>query len=545
MERVVLSVLSALGLLALLPSTAHATYYPIETTSVDLANDGLCSLREAIQASNTLTAVNGADDCPAGTGDDSIFLPAGTYTSSVKLTVTRTLHISSGGMPSATTIKTSDGYALSELFSVSSGASLTLQSLTVQKGSGTAQTRGIYGLGYVSLEQVVVTGFTRSGIYIGDAAAIGGGLSLYQTVVKNNSTQTDGGGIYNGLNQALFIENSTINNNTALGKGGGIHHRGWGNSNIYQTTVSDNSAARGGGIYNNATGSGGNYFSLHRMTIAGNSASVSGGGVVEDATTNNFFNVYTSIIADNTGASNPNVDGEVLGIGCYFGTITAGASIIDGGGTPNVSGVTSAQLKLGPLLDMGGWFGSTPVRPLLKGSTAIDYDANVSSDDQRQIDTQDGDNNGTSKQDVGAYETNLLWENEIHGYQASSDMTEIDVDSGYSGFGGFTLHADAVDDYLTLPMYFAESGTYTVTIRAKRATNGGRFKVGTSTSTSGFSEFGTTIDLYSSSTSFTTVSLGTRAFNAGKYYFRYRVTGKAASSSGYQLYPDYIKVVKN
>jgi hypothetical protein len=125
---------------------------------------------------------------------------------------------------------------------------------------------------------VVVSGFTKSGIYMADSASSGGGLSLYQTVVKNNSTSADGGGIYNGLNSQLFVEYSTINGNTAVGKGGGIHHRGWGNSNLNQTTITGNLAARGGGIYNNATGSGGNYVNMNRVTIAGNSASISGGG---------------------------------------------------------------------------------------------------------------------------------------------------------------------------------------------------------------------------------------------------------------------------
>ncbi|HUM69348.1 MAG TPA: CSLREA domain-containing protein, partial [Chloroflexota bacterium] len=44
------------------------------------ANDGTCSLREAIIAANTdKKSGNGPGECPAGRGADTILLPAGTY----------------------------------------------------------------------------------------------------------------------------------------------------------------------------------------------------------------------------------------------------------------------------------------------------------------------------------------------------------------------------------------------------------------------------------------------------------------------------------
>jgi hypothetical protein len=523
------------------PGVANATNYTVETFSVNLANDGLCSLREAVQASTTMLSVNGSDDCPAGTGTDTIFLPAGTYVSTVKLTVSKNLTIQALG---SVTIKTATDFTQSELFAVTSGGQLYLLDLTLERGSGSTQTRGVYASNaHLTLERVIVTGFTLSGIYA-TATTQATGLSVLQSVIKNNSTQFDGGGIYSGPNISLGVENSTISNNTAAGKGGGIHHRGWGNSNLNRSTISNNSAARGGGFYNNATGSGGNYVNTVRLTVAGNSASISGGGIVEDTTTNNTFGLSSNIIADNTAPTNPNFEGDGHASGCIFGPLGTGA-VITHGDVVNAVGVTPAQLKLGPLLDMGGWYGSTPVRPLLKGSAAIDYTSQTFSADQRNIQAQDGNNDGSVRMDVGAHEANLIWENEIGGYVDYSDVPEIDATTGYSGFGGLVLHSDATNDYITVPMYFAESGTYSVEIRAKRTSDGGRFRLGTSTTTSGFTEFGTTVDLYSSSTNFTTVSLGTRSFNAGTYYFRYRVTGKALSSSGYQLYPDYIKVIKN
>ena len=53
------------------------TTITVNTTADDIATDGNCSLREALQAANTDTAV---DACPAGNGDDTIVLSGATYT---------------------------------------------------------------------------------------------------------------------------------------------------------------------------------------------------------------------------------------------------------------------------------------------------------------------------------------------------------------------------------------------------------------------------------------------------------------------------------
>jgi CSLREA domain-containing protein len=55
----------------------HAAAITVNTTADELSTNGNCSLREAIQAANTDAAV---DACTAGSGDDVITLPAGTYT---------------------------------------------------------------------------------------------------------------------------------------------------------------------------------------------------------------------------------------------------------------------------------------------------------------------------------------------------------------------------------------------------------------------------------------------------------------------------------
>src|SRR4051794_11769372 len=69
-------VLAALTLIAL-PAGAHAAAINVTTTDDAVANDSLCSLREAIDAANSNTAANG---CPGDSaGADTINLGPGTY----------------------------------------------------------------------------------------------------------------------------------------------------------------------------------------------------------------------------------------------------------------------------------------------------------------------------------------------------------------------------------------------------------------------------------------------------------------------------------
>ena len=71
------SLMAGAALLAGPAWPAQATNITVTTTSDELNGDGDCSLREAIVAANTNAAV---DACPAGTGADTITLPAGTFT---------------------------------------------------------------------------------------------------------------------------------------------------------------------------------------------------------------------------------------------------------------------------------------------------------------------------------------------------------------------------------------------------------------------------------------------------------------------------------
>ena len=68
--------LVALGL-GITPAIVHATTITVTTTADEYGTGNACSLREAIHAANQDTAFGG---CAAGSGTDTISVPAGTYT---------------------------------------------------------------------------------------------------------------------------------------------------------------------------------------------------------------------------------------------------------------------------------------------------------------------------------------------------------------------------------------------------------------------------------------------------------------------------------
>src|SRR5205807_4928167 len=132
-----------LATLALFPlaSIGHAaTMITVTTTKDELDADGKCSLREAIRAANTDTAV---DTCPAGNGADTIVLPHGIYTLSIAgtgenaslsgdLDVTKSLTIQGAG--ASTTIV--DANHIDRVFEVIGAANTsTLAGMTVRNGS--------------------------------------------------------------------------------------------------------------------------------------------------------------------------------------------------------------------------------------------------------------------------------------------------------------------------------------------------------------------------------------------------------------------------
>jgi CSLREA domain-containing protein len=70
-------VFSLLGLIGAVFQAHASTTIAVSTNSDTVADDGLCSLREAIAAANTDTASGSSSgECPAGSGSDTITIPS-------------------------------------------------------------------------------------------------------------------------------------------------------------------------------------------------------------------------------------------------------------------------------------------------------------------------------------------------------------------------------------------------------------------------------------------------------------------------------------
>jgi uncharacterized repeat protein (TIGR01451 family) len=245
-----------------------------------------------------------------------------------------------------------------------------------------------------------------------------GSLTLRASTISSNSTPVDGGGLANGATAAAVIVNSAIISNTAtiFGRGGGIFNGG-GSVTLTNSTISENSTNQdGGGIYNYGFSFSASSVSLNNVTLANNTAdsdgddSGNGGGIA----TNNVgtLNIENSILARNIGAAGQASDcsGTLTSQGYNLIQTTSGCTIA-GVTTGNLTG---ADANLGPLQDNGG---PTLTRALQPGSPAIDAGNNATclETDQRGFPRPvDGNNDGTAICDMGAYEV-----------QVSSDLIVI------------------------------------------------------------------------------------------------------------------------
>jgi CSLREA domain-containing protein len=324
---------SALATLVLTTIVHAATTISVTSTADSIANDGVCTLREAIIATNTQNASGAtAGECPAGTGTDTIMLPAGTYTLTISghnedNAATGDLDIKANttiaGAGQSTTII--DGNQIDRVFDIFTGFSVTISDLTVRNGSPSSpfngagiQNRGTLSLTHVSIsDNVNGPGGIGGGIYNegaltlntctvsgniaeGNGAGIasnGGSVTLNRTSITGN-TISGGSGVYGAgiyASGTLTIVDSTISNNSDnSGSGGGISSSG--PLSITDSTVSNNTSRSGGGGGIASTGG----LTLTGSTISGNTAQTSGGGIALNGTAT----ITDSIVTNNTSSTN-------------------------------------------------------------------------------------------------------------------------------------------------------------------------------------------------------------------------------------------------
>jgi CSLREA domain-containing protein len=420
-----------LFLLLLAPAPAFAASIVVNSAADTVADDGVCTLREAITAANTDTASGAtAGECAPGSGSDTItfaanytIILAGSQLPAVfaplaspadALTIT--------GNGAANTIITAvDGpntatYRVLEVragFGGAAAGTLTLDGVTVQRGRCAGGSCSNIGGGIANGGTLVVA----NSIIANNSAEFGGGIANFEdaTLTVTDSTITGnsadagpspgaGGGIFNG--GTLIVDNSTIADNTTSLFGGGIFasiQSGNGQTTVTNSTLSGNSAAlNGGGIFNNigtltvsnstlsdnsAGSSGGLYINgnatVTNSTISGNLADLEGGGLYLD--TGNLT-LVRSLVSGNSSA------GLGAEITRAIGTITANTNnvfghsglsnnglafngFVPGANDFNATSDAGTPVALASILDttLADNGGPTQTHALVAGSPAIDF----------------------------------------------------------------------------------------------------------------------------------------------------------------------------
>jgi len=250
----------------------------VNTTTDDSgSSDGLCSLRKAINNANSPGADTTGGDCVTANATDTI-----TFSVTGTITLSGSLPTIANSSPGSLTIDgtgqsiTIDGGG-SQALEVGSGATLTLNNLTITNGGNSSGNGG--------------------GIYNN-----GGTLTVLNSTLSSNSAG-NGGGIAN--EGSLTVTNSTFFGNSASTNGGGIFNDSSATSTVTNSTFSGNGT--GGGIYNNNSAAS---VTVTNTILAdsGSGTNCSGNGV-----TNGGYN-----IADDTSCkfgSSTGADSQTLGDG--------------------------------------------------------------------------------------------------------------------------------------------------------------------------------------------------------------------------------------
>ena len=263
---------------------------------------------------------------------------------------------------------------------VSSGAQLTLESLTVADGFS-------------------------SGVSFGSGIYNSGTLNISNSTFSGNSTDEVGGGIYNV--DTLSVVNSTFSGNSA-NAGGGIHNSG--TLSVASSTFSGNSANYGGGI-----GSGDGTVNIVNSTFSGNSANYGGGIINNDGTLSIVNSTFSGNSASNGGGifnggilnlSNTILANSPSGNDCFnVSTINAtGINLIEDGSCGASNFPNNTDPMLDPLADNGG---PTQTMALLTGSLAIGAANNTicATAPVNNLDQRGAIRPAGSSCDIGAYES--------------------------------------------------------------------------------------------------------------------------------------------
>ena len=423
------ALIACTGAALLCAQAAHAATFNVTTN----ADTGVGSLREAISAAN------------ANPGADTILFtfavpmpPIFLNLSTALPTITDSVTITGPGtgliiQPNAA------GPANFPIFTITGTPTVEIQNLSISNG------RGLNGAGIVAVGGTL----TVRGCFINDNIATGSGggiymsgagnatLNIIDTQIFNNRAGETGGGVHFtrvGGVATLNLTNASIERNQIQNKnpgknGGGVYIAGTGGPHVVSinnSTFSDNAiqtAGIGGGLYAECAGGS---LTLVNSTLSGNNSGVgsaisfqsatllirsctffsnncmtdANGSTIRDASNSSFLmrntilsgNIAMTALRDLSDGQPINGNNNLIGVG---GTLVNGVN-------GNIVGVTNPRLV--PLNNNGGLTRTFALQP---DSPAIDAAGNGSptTDQRGQPRPSDGNNDGSSGFDIGAFET--------------------------------------------------------------------------------------------------------------------------------------------
>ncbi|MBN1589510.1 MAG: right-handed parallel beta-helix repeat-containing protein [Pirellulales bacterium] len=325
--------------------------YLVDSLDDTMLDDGLTTLREALEAADTNTALWADGDHPIVAGSD---------TETDTITFDPDLFTNGVDPVPGTILFAPDQWRLE----ITDPAGVDLQGPGPELLSIDADGR----CGVLFIESGAEASLSEITLTHGGHTSLGGGITNYGTLsishsIISNSSATStlsprGGGIYNA--GQLSIDHSTISGNSSISSctdqynkayGGGVYNGG--TLSITDSTISDNSAtvagyfAYGGGLCNDGV------LSISHSTISGNSVSneggstayCGGGGLANcDGTTT----IAHSIISDNSATGQSGCGGGAVFVD--GGAVTIDHSTVSGnwatyncGGVFNYAGETTVS----------------------------------------------------------------------------------------------------------------------------------------------------------------------------------------------------------
>jgi predicted outer membrane repeat protein len=189
-----------------------------------------------------------------------------------------------------------------------------------------------------------------------------GTLRMENCAFRSGMSAANGGAIANVAGAKLFIDRCGFTGNSAGTTGGAIDNAG--TMQISNTTFANNSASSGGAIHsiNLAT----NASLLRHITVTGNTASTSGGGIHELANLPSPpLNIQSSIVAGNSSPIAPDVQGAFTSLGHNLIGKFDGANGFTNGVNADIVGSIAAPVaaNLQPCGNFGGIITSCPPLP--------------------------------------------------------------------------------------------------------------------------------------------------------------------------------------